>query len=104
MLFPSSEEFLKLIEQSDKTVFADFYANWCGPCKMLAPLFEKLDERYGEKAVFVKLDVDALPELADKFAVNTIPNVKAFKGGKIVEQKVGYLSEAEMDSFIVRNM
>ena len=91
MLFPSSEEFLKLIEQSDKTVFADFYANWCGPCKMLAPLFEKLD-------------VDALPELADKFAVNTIPNVKAFKGGKIVEQKVGYLSEAEMDSFIVRNM
>ncbi|HLW78464.1 MAG TPA: thioredoxin [Terriglobia bacterium] len=77
------------IEASAKPVLVDFWANWCAPCRMLAPTFEKLAARYGNEITFAKVDVDELPELAGKLGIRSIPTLLLFERGKVVEQIVG---------------
>ena len=100
ILTPNAEEFDSLIK-GQKTVIADFFANWCGPCKMIAPLLEKLSEKYSDKIIFVKIDVDAYPELADAYKIYNIPNVKAIKGGTVIGERIGYVGEGELEAFIL---
>jgi len=69
----------------------DFWADWCGPCKMLAPTIEELGKAYDGKAIIAKVDVDAQPDLAKRFAVMSIPTVIFFKNGQEIERKVGLL-------------
>ncbi len=90
------------IESSVKPVFLDFWANWCGPCKMLAPTFDRLAEKFGEQVTFAKVNVDELPDIANKFAIRTIPTLVLLQHGNVVEKVMGLRSEQELAQMLSR--
>ena len=90
------------IESSAKPVFLDFWANWCGPCKMLAPTFDRLAEKFGEQVTFAKVNVDELPDIANKFAIRTIPTLVLLQHGNVVEKVMGLRSEQELAQMLSR--
>src|SRR5210317_1427136 len=81
--------FDEVVLQSDKPVMVDFWAAWCGPCRMVAPIMDQLTSEFEGKATIAKLDVDANQEFAAKYGVRNIPTVLVFKNGEIVEKQVG---------------
>ena len=85
----TEENFESLALKSDKVVMVDFWAEWCGPCRMLGPIIEELSSEYDGKAVVGKLDVDSNQEFAAKFGVRNIPTVLTFKNGELVNRQVG---------------
>ncbi len=84
-----TNENFDLVTGGEKPVLVDFWAAWCGPCQMIAPMVEELAEDFGDKAIMAKLDVDANPELAGRFGIRSIPTLMVFKKGQIVDQQVG---------------
>ncbi|MBQ2668671.1 MAG: thioredoxin [Clostridia bacterium] len=84
----TAEQFKTLLNDN-KIVLVDFFATWCGPCKMIAPLLEQVSETYAGKAVVVKIDVDEEPELAAQFGIESIPTVILFKDGQPMNMEVG---------------
>lgn len=93
MLHVSDENFKKEVLQSDLPVIVDFFAEWCGPCKMMGPIFEEVGAKYEGKVKFVKLNVDEAREAAMKYGVMSIPTLITFKKGEIVETLVGLQDE-----------
>ncbi len=77
-------------ETSEGVVLADFWAPWCGPCKMIAPVLEELDGEMGEKVKIVKLDIDQNPETASKYGVMSIPTLLVMKNGEVVDKVIGF--------------
>jgi len=77
------------IESSSKPVLVDFWAEWCPPCRMLAPTFERLAANYGEQISFAQVDVDELPELAGQYGIRSIPTLLLLREGEVVEHIVG---------------
>lgn len=86
----SSEEFNNLVEHIEGIAVVDFFATWCGPCKMLAPVFDSLSEELTD-VDFVKVDIDQSLELAQKFGITTVPTMMIFKDGKVVDTLVGFM-------------
>ena len=86
--------------QSDKPVLLDFYADWCGPCKMLSPILHELAEEKSGVLKVGKINVDEQMELAMRFQVSSIPMLVVFKDGKIVAKSVGYRSKAEIVAMV----
>ena len=81
--------FEEVVLKSDKPVVVDFWAAWCGPCRMVGPIIDEVSDEYDGKAVVGKVDVDANQEFAAKYGVRNIPTVLVFKGGEIVSRQVG---------------
>ncbi|MGB0778595.1 MAG: thioredoxin [Flavobacteriaceae bacterium] len=81
--------FDEVVLQSDKPVMVDFWAAWCGPCRMVGPIIDELSNEYDGKAVVGKVDVDANQEFAAKYGVRNIPTVLVFKNGELVGRQVG---------------
>ncbi len=85
--------FDEVVLKSDKPVMVDFWAAWCGPCRMVGPIIEQVSEEYEGKAVVGKLDVDANQEFAAKYGVRNIPTVLVFQNGEVVGRQVGVASK-----------
>lgn len=104
--YVNANELEELISTSKQTVFCDFWASWCGPCRMLAPVFEEISDKYEGQALFVKVDVDeeASESASIKYGITSIPNVIAFKDGKPVANSLGFVPEATLDAFVKNNL
>lgn len=81
---------------SDKVVVIDFWAEWCGPCRMVGPIIEELAAEYHDQAIIGKCDVDSNDEISSQFAVRNIPTIIFVKGGKVVDKQVGATSKAAL--------
>lgn len=90
--------------EEKRTLVVDFYADWCGPCRMLAPVMEGLSDEYEGKAEFVKIDVDDNPDLAREYSIMSIPCVMVFKGGALAGKNVGFAPKDVMKEFIDKHI
>ena len=100
------EDLEELIASTDKTVFCDFWASLCGPCRMLAPVFEEISDKYENDAVFVKIDIDEedSESAAIKYGITSIPNIIAFKAGAPKANSLGFIPEERLDAFVKENL
>ena len=98
-----TQKFDELLE-GEKKVVCDFYATWCGPCKMLAPVMEKVSEKFADKAVFVKVDIDENMELAARYSIMSIPLIAVFEKGELKDKSLGYISQSEAEQFLEENL
>lgn len=96
----TNENFEEEVIKSDIPVLVDFWATWCGPCRMLAPTVEEIADEYDGKIKVGKLNVDDAQELAVSYGVSSIPTVMLFKGGKPVGQSVGYVPKGNLVALI----
>lgn len=99
-----TQKFDALIKESSKPVVCDFFATWCGPCKMLAPVMDQLAEEYGEKAEFVKVDIDENFDLAARYGIQSIPLVAVFKDGELADKSLGFMPKSEAAEFVEKNL
>ena len=95
-----SETFDSFVNQPDKTVLVDFWASWCGPCRMLSPVVDEVSREHEDTLSVGKVNVDDCPDLAKKFGVMSIPTLLLFKGGQLVDQAVGYMPKSELNEMV----
>ena len=96
----TNSNFHEEVENAALPVMIDFYADWCGPCQMMAPIVEKLSDEYEGKMIVGKCNVDEQEELASKFGVMSIPTILILKGGQVVIKSVGGVSQGELEDKI----
>jgi len=94
----TDSNFDTVVLQSDKPVIVDFWAEWCGPCRVIGPLVKEISEEYGDKVVVTKLDVDSNPAVTNKFSIRNIPTVLFFKNGQVVDKVVGAVPKSQLVS------
>ena len=99
----NNETFASEVLEQTKLVLVDFWAEWCGPCKQIAPTLEELAEKYSENLSVCKVDVDANRELALQYNVRSIPSLMIFKNGEMVDSLIGAVSLEELEDLVTRN-
>ena len=92
----NSEEFNNLVENTEGIAVVDFFATWCGPCKMLAPVFQEVGNEFEEKADIYKVDIDESLDIARQFSVSTVPTVIIFRNGEPIERLVGFMPKENL--------
>ena len=85
----TDSEFENTVKEASKPIVIDFWAEWCGPCRMVGPIVEELATEYGDKAVIGKVNVDLNQDIAGKFGIRNIPTLLVFKNGEVVDKQVG---------------
>ena len=96
----SDATFDKDVLKSDKPVLLDFWAEWCGPCKMIAPILDEIADTYKDKIRIAKLNIDENPELAAQYGVRSIPTLMIFKGGEMASRQVGAAPKQKLQQWI----
>ena len=104
ILHTSDEGFDTDVLQSDKPVLVDYWAEWCGPCKMIAPILEEVASEYGEKIKVCKMNIDENQETPPRYGIRGIPTLILFKTGEVEATKVGALSKTQLQSFLDDNI
>ncbi len=96
----TKENFETEVLKSDRPVLVDFWAPWCGPCRMLAPVLAELAEEKGDQLKVGKVNVDEAPELAAQYGITSIPAVLLFKEGQVIGSSVGFTPKPELEAFV----
>lgn len=91
------------IIQSDKPVLVDFFAEWCGPCKMMAPILSDVKKETGDKATIIKIDVDKNPHTANEYQIQGVPTLILFKNGKVLWRQSGVVQKSTLLSMLQKN-
>ena len=100
----TDSDFDTAILKGGKPAFVDFWAPWCGPCRIIGPIVEELAPSYKEKAIIAKMNVDENPQVAQRYGITSIPTLMMFKDGKLVDRAVGAMPKGELQKFIDRNL
>ena len=96
----TDQNFEQEVLQSDKPAIIDFWAEWCAPCRQIAPIIKQLAEQYGDQVKIVKMDIDANPATPGTYGVRAIPAVLAFQGGQVVQQHQGVRPKADFEAMV----
>lgn len=100
----SDSDFDSAVLKSPTPVLIDFWAPWCGPCRIVGPVVDELSSEYQGKVAMVKINVDENPMIAQQLGVSSIPTLMIFKGGQLADRVLGALPKAELKKFIERNL
>ena len=104
LIHVTDDSFESDVLQSNVPVLVDYWAEWCGPCKMIAPILDEVASEYADKLKIAKLDVDQNAETAQKYGIRSIPCLMLFKDGDIIATQVGALSKSQLSEFIDQNL
>ncbi|MEE9302399.1 MAG: thioredoxin TrxA [Thiotrichaceae bacterium] len=100
----SDDSFEEEVLKSDTPVLVDYWAEWCGPCKMIAPILDEIASEYGEKVKITKLNIDENPDTPPKYGIRGIPTLMLFKNGSVEATKVGAVSKSQLSAFIDQHL
>src|SRR5437870_12678351 len=100
----TTKDFETEVKSAPLPVLVDFYAQWCGPCKMMSPVIEKIAQEFGSKLKVVKLDTDEAPEVATEYQILGVPTLIIFKNGEVIGKSVGYMNERDLQSFVTKHV
>jgi thioredoxin 1 len=100
----SDSSFEQDVLKSNVPVLLDFWAEWCGPCKMIAPILDQIAAEYAGKVLVAKMNVDESPRTPTKYSVRSIPTLMLFKNGTVVDQKIGAVRKADVAAFLDSNL
>ena len=96
----NKDNFKEIVVDGDKPVLADFFATWCGPCKMLAPILEQVEAEMSDKIVVAKIDIDECMELAQEYGIMSVPTMILFQNGAEIARVVGFRQKSQIESVI----